>query len=197
MSAALGVGNAEPTVAFGVFYAKLLEEGGAWAADKFYIGKISVGPSAGRDRSGSAAAVWEAQVVRCDRVDEINGENGGNGAKVCTGEARRAMMAAANVVGVKSGFTLGEKETFYGTAVRPEEIRVGLEDAQAKTDEALGGGRGGNYVYELTVRRSDNVPIWRITRDCGSGPDSDVCRDEERWTAEISAATGEIISRSR
>lgn len=188
-----------PRIEFSDFYGRLLDEGRRWAGDKLRIGRISVGPAGAAGRQRGAAPVWLATVVRCDREEESGGvDKNSPPIKLCSGEARQAVMSNLNIDGYVIGFELGKEESFFGSAAKPEQIKIAATEAQRLADASIGGkvAGAGQYIYELTVRREDGVPVWRVVRDCQAGKTADgQCPGSGSWTVMINAESGEVLSR--
>jgi hypothetical protein len=192
--------GAAPRIEFNDFYGRLMDEGRRWAGDKLRIGRISVGPSGTIGRSRGAAPVWLATIVRCDREEEADGA-GKDAPKIrlCSGEARRVVMSNLNIDGYEVGFDLGKEESFYGSAVKPEQVKIAAAEAQRLADAAVGsqGADTGQYIYELTVRRDDGIPVWRVVKDCEPSAANDKCPESGLWMVTVNAESGETHTEDR
>lgn len=190
--------NDAPRIEFDDFYGQLLEEGRSWAGDKLRIGRISVGSAGTVGRSRGAAPIWIADIVRCDREEEIVGADQKiPKIKLCSGKLRQAVMSNLDIDGYEIGFNLGKEDSFIGSAVKPELIKVAAAEAQRLADAAMGSSDAdsGRYVYELDIRRADAKPLWRVRKDCDAdSPDGGGCSASDRWVVELEADTGKIIS---
>ena len=192
----IGVADA-PRIEFNDFFGRLIDGGRTWAGDKLRIGRISVGPAGSAGRLRGAAPVWLATIVRCDREEEVDGaDKDAPPIKVCSGESRQVVMSNLNIGGYGIGFDLGKEESFFGSAVKPSRIKIAAAEAQRLADAAMGSkGVSGEYVYELTVRREDSQPLWRVRKDCDAAlAAGNRCSLSDRWVVELEAETGKIVS---
>ncbi|MBA4390302.1 MAG: hypothetical protein C0399_05130 [Syntrophus sp. (in: bacteria)] len=181
-------------IAFDEFWRKVKEEGDKWANDKLYIRKISSGTVRGFDKHDGLSPLWEAQIVKCNELQEQI--TSGKHLSICKGKTVTLRMVESGIIGLEPGLHVKKEGNFRGGAVSFERIKF---SAQAAEDTANGHmhyrSMGfDNYTYDLKIDHFSNKPVWIIKKACsGRGVLERRCRPKDHWIVKVDAETGQII----
>jgi len=143
-----------------------------------------------------AAPVWLATIVRCDREEEVTALTRtllrSKFAPVSRGRSSCPISTSAVWDRIRSG----KRRIIFRQRGQTEPDQIAAAEAQRSGGRGHGQqGRLCEYVYELTVRREDSQPLWRVRKDCDAAlAAGNRCSLSDRWVVELEAETGKIVS---
>jgi hypothetical protein len=181
-------------IPFRDFWDKVTEEGNKWAGDKLYIQKITSGIMKGFDRREGSSPFWEAQLVRCDELNETNQQ--GKHVSICKGKSVIVSMASEGLTGIESGLNVGRMKPFRGAAVSISRISVSALSAEEAADGHMRFRSSGfdNYSYDMKIDRLTYRPLWVIKKACSAKGVTEMrCRSKDHWIIRVDAETGEVL----
>lgn len=184
-------------ITFEEFWARAREETGKWGKAHLRVRRVVSLPVVGFDGRNGRSSAWEAQFVRCDRVQQAVDEDENVPAKkTCKGRTITVRLIETGVTGTETGLKVSKETPFNGAAAPVERIKISLQRAEdtANSYRHYSPVDTDTYSYELKYDQRRDKPVWAIKRACGyKGKAEGRCTPGDYWIVKVDAESGEAI----
>lgn len=179
------------------FWTKAREATAKWGGSHLRVRRIVSLPVVGFDGRNGRSPAWEAQFVRCDKLQQAAGdEEHTPAAKTCKGRTMTVRLIETGVTGAPTGLQVSKETPFRGAAVPIERIKISLQRAEdiANAYRQYNPVETDTYAYELKYDQRRDKPVWAIKRTCGyKGKAEGRCTQGDFWIVKVDAESGEVI----
>ncbi|NMC74574.1 MAG: hypothetical protein GYA56_09510 [Geobacteraceae bacterium] len=176
------------------FWARAREEGMKWAGRQLRVRRIISVPVVGFDGRNGRSPVWDVQLVRCDRAQSTDEEEGPS--RTCRGRSITVRMVEPGVDGTDPGTHVSKEKHYRGPSIPEERIVISPQRAEetANKHRQYSPAEIDSYSYELRYDHRNDKPLWVIKRTCGyRGKSEGRCRPGDHWIVKVDAESGEVV----
>jgi hypothetical protein len=184
-------------VTFEDFWARAREETAKWGKSNLRVRRVISLPVVGFDGRNGRSPAWEAQFVRCDKIQQVSDEDENvSGKKTCKGRTITVRLIETGITGAETGLKVSKETPFNGYAAPIERIKISPQRAEdtANSYRHYDPVETDTYAYELKYDQRRDRPVWAIKRTCGyRGKAEGRCTPGDYWIVKVDAESGEVI----
>jgi len=184
-------------VTFEEFWAKACGETAKWGKSHLRVRRVISLPVVGFDGRNGRSPAWEAQFVRCDKIQQTFDEDENvPGKKICKGRTITVRLIETGVTGTETGLKVSKETHFNGPAAPVERIKISLQRAEdtANSYRHYNPVETDTYAYELKYDQRRDKAVWAIKRTCGyKGKAEGRCIQGDYWIVKVDAESGDIV----
>ncbi len=188
---------------FEEFWTKAREEAAKWGGTRLKVRRILSLAVIGFDGRNGRSPAWEAQFVRCDKMQQVQvvADDEEEGVvtvpgKACKGRTITLRMIESGVTGTATGLQISKETHFNGISIPLDRIMISPQKAEdaANSYKQYSPVETDTYAYELKYDQRKNKPVWVIKRTCGyKGKAEGRCIQGDYWIVKVDAESGEIV----
>lgn len=181
-------------ITFEEFWARARDEGMKWAGTRLRVRRIISVTVVGFDGRNGRSPVWEAQLVRCDRPQSTEEDEGPS--KTCRGRSVTVRMVEPGVSGADPGTHVSKEKHYRGYSIPEERMVVSPQRAEetANRHRQYNPAEIDAYSYELRYDHRNDRPLWVIKRTCGyRGKSEGRCQPGDHFIVKVDAESGEVV----